>query len=307
MKKRIAVLDLGTNTFHLLIADAENGKIAAQLVAETRAVKLGEGGISKGYIAEAAFSRGIETLRFFKSLIDQYAAEEIHAAGTSALRSASNGQDFIRETELQTGIKISLIDGAREAELIYKGVCQAVELTKPALIMDIGGGSVEFIFCDEHEVFHKKSYPIGAARLMDKFHHSDPVSEEDVQAIFHYLDEQLGDLKENARKFQPAILIGSAGAFETFTELTTKMSGTSPITGSTSFFFTQDQLLSVLLGIILSTHEERAANESITPVRVDMIVVASILTSYIIRELQIKEIAMSAYSLKEGLLYERAL
>ncbi len=307
MKKRIAVLDLGTNTFHLLIADTEGGKIAAPLVAETRAVKLGEGGISKGYITEAAFSRGIETLRFFKSLIDQYAAEEIHAAGTSALRSASNGPDFIREAEQQTGIKIVLIDGVREAELIYKGVRQAVKLTKPALIMDIGGGSVEFIFCDEHEVFHKKSYPIGAARLMDKFHHSDPISEEDVQSIFHYLDEQLEDLKENARKFKPAILIGSAGAFETFAELTTKMSGSSPLTDSTSFFFTHDQLLSVLLGIILSTHKERAENESITPVRVDMIVVASILTSYIIRELQIKEIAMSAYSLKEGLLYERAL
>ncbi len=306
MKRRIAVLDLGTNTFHLLIADTVNSRIDQQLIAEKRDVKLGEGGITNGIIAEAAFKRGIEALRSFQSIINEYNPDEVHAVGTAALRSASNARDFIEQVKEETGITIEIVDGGREAELIYKGVRRAIDLSESGLIADIGGGSVEFIFCDKHEVVHKKSYPIGAARLMDLFHHSDPISETDILAIHQYLDEQLNDLKINAHIFKPQLLIGSAGAFETFVALAIdKFNDHNVSYDGTSFFFQNGQFHSVINDILKSTHAEREANGAIIPVRVDMIVVAAVLTSYIVYELHIPEIAMSAYSLREGLLFDQ--
>lgn len=305
MKRRIAVLDLGTNTFHLMIADVAGNKIEQQVAAENRDAKLGEGGITNGIITDTAFERGLDALRFFQSVIAKHGADEIHATGTAALRSASNGSDFIRKARSETGIDINIIDGTREAELIYKGVRHAVDLAEPALIMDIGGGSVEFIFCDKHEVFYKKSYQIGAARLMALFHHSDPISEADTLAIHQHLDEQLADLKINAHIFKPQILIGSAGAFETFADLIALKFNTPPRSGKINFIFNTDHLYSVINDILKSTHEERVNNEAIIPVRKDMIVVSSILTTYIINELQIPEIVMSAYALKEGLLFDK--
>lgn len=305
MKRRIAVLDLGTNTFHLLIADADGEKIIRQFATETRDVKLGEGGITQKIITEPAFNRGIEALSFFRSLIDKHRVDEIYAVATAALRTASNGGDFIRTAKEKTGIAIELIDGTREAELIYKGVMHAVSTDEPALIVDIGGGSVEFIFCDKHEVFYKKSYPIGAAKLMALFHRSDPISEADVLDIHQYLDEKLADLKINAHIFKPKILIGSAGAFETFADLAIKKFGLSSRVGLTYFYFNNGQISSVINELLHSTHAEREANNSIIPVRVDMIVVSSVLTAYVLEELQIQEVALSAYALKEGLLFDK--
>ncbi len=305
MKRRLAVLDLGTNTFHLVIADVADDKIVREILAEKRDVKLGEGGITKGLITDTAFERGMEALHFFKSRITEANATEVYAAGTAALRNASNGPDFVSRAKQETGIDIKLIDGTREAELIYNGVKRAVDLSEPALIMDIGGGSVEFIFCDKHEIFHKKSYPLGAALLRPLFHHSDPVSDADILAIHQYLDEQLTDLKINGYIFKPQLLIGSAGAFETYADLVIKKFNLPPRTGKTNFIFNSDQFHSVIHDIIKSSHAERSANELIIPIRVDMIVVSAIVTSYIITELQIPEIAMSAYSLKEGLMFDK--
>lgn len=304
MKRRIAVLDLGTNTFHLMISDVIENEVVQQVVSVTKDVRLGEGGINRGIITKDAFNRGLAALRSFQELIRKYTPDIIFAAGTAALRSASNSKDFIQQVKAETGIEISLIDGTREAELIFEGVKQAVEIPGPALIMDIGGGSVEFIFCDKNEVFHKKSYPIGAARLMEQFHHSDPIAEEDVLEIHRYLDEQLADLKINAHIFKPQLLIGSAGAFETFADLAIQKFSLPSRINKKCFSFNTEHLEAVIADILKSTHEERTSNTAIIPIRVDMIVVSSILSEYILEELQITNVALSTYALKEGLLFQ---
>ena len=141
----VAVMDLGTNTFHLLIArgDAANPE---ELFHTTVPVKLGEGGINSGIIQPAAYQRGIETMLNFSARIKEFTAERVSAIATSALRSASNGRDFIDEVRGRTGIAIETINGDREAQYIYEGVKAGHCLTaKNSLILDIGGGSVEFI------------------------------------------------------------------------------------------------------------------------------------------------------------------
>ncbi|HEY0056642.1 MAG TPA: exopolyphosphatase [Pedobacter sp.] len=303
MSKRVAALDLGTNTFHLIIADVSEVEIQNIVFKEQRHVKLGEGGINEGKITEAALRRGMDALYAFHQSISQNKVDSIRAVGTAALRTAKNGFEFTQIVRHLTGINIEIIDGEREASLIYQGVNKAVNLIDTSLIMDIGGGSVEFIIADQYSIFWKKSYPIGAAKLMASFHHSDPISESDIHSIENYLDTVLEDLKSASAEFKPVKLVGSAGSFETFAELCQlRLQTHTPITKS--FIFDADELESVISEIISSTHTERENNTLILPVRTDMIVVSSVLTKYVLRTLGIKNIELSTFALREGLLLD---
>lgn len=303
MYKRVAALDLGTNTFHLIIAELEANSIKNILIARQKHVKLGEGGINKGIITPEAFARGIAALTEFNSILADYQVEAITAIGTAALRSAENGPEFIREVKDRTGIPIEIIDGDREASLIYQGVKLSDDLIQNTLIMDIGGGSVEFIIANGEQLLWKKSYPIGAAKLMAAFHHSDPITAEDIGHIHAHLDNQLDDLKLKAMEFKVQTLIGSAGAFETFLALSTSTYLREKTVCST---FDLDLLKQAFEEIITSNHQKREEDERIIPVRVDMIVVASVLARYIVSTLAIDTVKVSAYALKEGLLLDTA-
>ncbi|RZL51322.1 MAG: exopolyphosphatase, partial [Pedobacter sp.] len=161
---RIALIDLGTNTFHLLIAEIKQKKF--DILYKTNVpVKLGEGRINDNIIIPNAFERGINCLETFAKTIKNYHVDKVKATATSAVRSAENGQDFVKVVKEKTAIEIEIISGDEEAELIYQGVKLSGGIQDLSLIMDIGGGSVEFILCDTQNLIWKKSYNIGAARL----------------------------------------------------------------------------------------------------------------------------------------------
>ncbi|MCD8739437.1 exopolyphosphatase [Mucilaginibacter roseus] len=303
MNKRIAVMDLGTNTFHLLITE---GSIADHVVLEHEhiAVKLGEGGINKGTIQPEAFARGLSTMQQFKKLIDKHQVDHVRAIATSALRNAGNGHDFIQQVKGITGIHIEIIDGDTEAGLIYEGIkasgCLSANNT---LIMDIGGGSVEFILGNNNGITWKQSFEIGAARLMDKFHQTDPIPQASIVDLNNYLDDNLEPLFQAAEHLKVNKLIGSSGAFETFTALIEKPKNPNfKLKDVRNYDFDYEYLTKVTDDIISSSHDERATNPAINPVRVDMIVVASLITRFVMRRLDIHDVAMSTYSLKEGVL-----
>jgi len=298
----IAIIDLGTNTFHLLIAEL-NVKRPEIIFQGTIPVKLGEGGMRDGQITASAFERGISALRQFKKNIDHHKAVQVKAVATSALRSASNGDEFIRQVLAETGIAIEIIDGNREAELIFSGVRAAINMKdQNSLIMDIGGGSVEFIICDKDQIFWKKSFEIGAARLMDQFHKSDPISESNINELYSFLNSVLSDLKIQLDIYKPIQLIGSAGAFETFASMIDPEF--SILFEKPEFNIELNQFERIAKFIICSSHEERAITASIPSVRVDMIVVATLLTRYVLNLYEFKTLKLSTYSLKEGILFE---
>src|SRR6478735_3758498 len=156
MNKRVAIIDMGTNTFHLLIADSEAGR--SRIIYQDRLVtKIGMGGINEGVITEAGIDRAITALKTFKEIIDQNQVDQISAFGTSAIRNAKNGPEIIRQIK-DLGIDARIISGDEEAQLIYYGVRSAMNPgMDKSLIMDIGGGSVEFIIADQKEIFWKQS------------------------------------------------------------------------------------------------------------------------------------------------------
>jgi len=294
-------MDLGTNMFHLLIVEGDR-----TIVHQQDAVKLGEGGINKGFITAAACGRGIQTMQRFSELIRQNDVSQARAIATSGLRNASNGQDFINDVKEKTGIAIEIIDGDREAAFIYEGIKAAGCLTeRNSLIVDIGGGSAECIICNNREIFWKQSFEIGAARLMDKFHRSDPIPPDSINALVLYLEDCLQNLFAAAKKNPVENLVGSAGVFESYAVVLEKAKGhILNLDETKQYNFNQAELLSLIEKIILSTHQQRIETAGIIPIRIDMIVTASLLARFIIEKLDIKDVVMSTYSLKEGVLAE---
>ncbi len=305
MSKTVAVMDLGTNTFHLLIAEG-NPDAYREIIHEHIAVKLGEGGINKGIIMPAAYERGINTMLQFHQLIQKQNVDEVKAIATSALRSASNGKNFMDEVATKTGICIEIIDGEQEADYIYKGVKLAGSLSaQTSLIMDIGGGSVEFILGNANNILWKQSFEIGAARLMDKFHQTDPIPVTSINALNIYLEEQLTTLLTIATKHPVHSLIGSSGAFETFAEVIELQKGNPfDLKEIKNYTFQKEDLLNATDKLIASSHQERKSMEGIISIRVDMIVVASLITRFVMQRLNIDKIFLSTNSLKEGVLAE---
>ena len=159
---RIAVIDLGTNTFNLLIVEVNSDKTYSHVFQTKISVKLAEGGMNEGVIAEIPFQRGMAAFKTHFETTKKYKVDKVFAFATSAIRSTKNGQLFVEQAKEETGIDIQIISGDREAELIYYGVHSAVEMDDDAsLIIDIGGGSTEFIIANKNRIFWKQSFLLG--------------------------------------------------------------------------------------------------------------------------------------------------
>lgn len=302
---RVAIIDLGTNTFNLLIADVFDKQRWEPVFKIKEAVKLGQGGINKGYITPEAFERGIAAMKRHRERITRFAVSKVFAFGTSALRDAANGPDFIQEIKSRFDIDIRLITGEKEAELIYKGVKQSLKgIDENFIILDIGGGSNEFIIADSQNILWKESYKLGMARLMELFLPPDPVTPGLIEKLEAYFENELQPLFKAVETYKPVILVGASGSFDSLVNMlhyslfpTDNELPTSQEMDLQVFYTMYDKL-------IHSTREEREKMKGLEPVRRDMIVLAVIFVNYIIRKLEIKKLYQSSYALKEGALWE---
>jgi exopolyphosphatase/guanosine-5'-triphosphate,3'-diphosphate pyrophosphatase len=298
---RCAIIDLGTNTFNLLIAEYSNNNYSI-LYKEELPVKLGEGGITKKIIAEAPFQRGIEALKKYKEIIHTFNTDNIHAFATSAIRSTQNGQEFVEQVFSETGIIINVIPGDEEAFYIYKGVRLAGMLdNEPSLIMDIGGGSTEFIIANNKNLLWKQSFDLGVSRLIQKFNPSDPVSNSDITKLCEYFDEILFPLFEQIKIFKPLQIIGCSGSFESFESMIQQEINPEKDSDIKNKIELPD-FFRLCETLVKSSEAERYKIKGLVTMRVDTIVFASIFVKHLIGKLHIKKLLVSHYALKEGVL-----
>jgi len=301
---RAAIIDMGTNTFNLLIAET-NGDNAFQTIHNSKCfVKLGEGGIDRKFIAPEAWERGLKAIESHMSTISTFNVDKVFAFATSATRDAENGANFVDEILKKHSLKVNVINGEKEALLIYQGVRQAVDLgSNINLILDIGGGSNELILCNKNQAFWMHSFNLGVQRLLNQFKPSEPITFDEIGRVEQFFERELQPLTTASSAHPPIRLIGSSGSFDTYRsllahqgiiELNNQISAKIPLNGYL-------QLHQKLLG---STRTERLAMKGMEPIRVDFIVLASIFTNFVITRLGIKSIYQSNYALKEGALYE---
>lgn len=299
---RIAVLDLGTNTFNLLLA-----KVTASAYYiyynEKFPVKIGQDGIEQGVIANEAQQRALKALMHYKEVIRREGVSKVYGYATSAFRNARNGQTFKDYLEKKTGLSIQIIPGEMEARFIYEGVKIALDIGKePCLIMDIGGGSVEFIIGNNKKIFFLKSYEIGAQRLLDLFHKTDPIEKEARGQMKEYLEKKLVELDDAVKKYKPRILIGSSGTFDTLSEIYCLRTGNEIDLEATEFPLDIDQYFEIHEEIISKNKYDRLKIPGMLNMRADMIVVASCLAKHVLDRYNFAGIRVSSHSLKEGML-----
>ncbi len=303
----MASIDLGTNTFHLLIVEQPTIKTNQFKIIhkEKIAVTIGQGGINKGIINKAAQARMFEALRQFRRTLDHYCVKPnaTYVTATSALRNAKNKQRILKKIKEEVNFDVNVISGTEEATYIYYGVKTVLQLDeKPYLIMDIGGGSVEFVIADKQQVFWKESFEIGAQRLLELFMTNDPITTEEVEKLYNYIKEKLVPLTQMVKKYAPQVLIGSSGTFDTLHEIDLQKQQIDRLNHPEEARFSRDAFLAIFKDFLHKDRTQRLAIPGMTAMRVDMIVVASCLLDFILETYQINEVKVSPYALKEGVL-----
>jgi Exopolyphosphatase len=297
--KKIAVIDLGTNVFNLLIAEfSDNGY---KYIKEFKYPSLiGAGGISKGIISEKAFATADKALAMIMNVIEENGgADIIIPLATSAIRDASNCSDFVKYFNDKFGIKIEVIPGVREAELIFKGILLSlgkIKINGNMLFLDIGGGSNEFIITDGSKILWKQSFPIGMARMKELFKYQEPIPNEVVEQFKLYCTNELKELWEQIEIYKPDTLIGSSGSFDTFKDIIFECE----YEDSPSIGLEYDDLYNLDVSLRESITSDRLKIKGMSIIRVDYIVLASIFVQLILEKTGIKSIYQSSFSLKEG-------
>jgi exopolyphosphatase/guanosine-5'-triphosphate,3'-diphosphate pyrophosphatase len=300
--KKIAVIDCGTNTFNLLIAEVTRESWSV-IFHNKVAVKLGEGGFEDRVIHPHRFARGLDALMVHKAAIDNLQCDETFAFATSALREANNGIHFIEKAKTLFGIEIELITGDREAELICEGVRKSIELgDEPVCIMDIGGGSTEFVIANAHEIFWKKSYLLGVSRLSDRIQPSDRVETAQLRELESILHIELADLRDALKFHKVDRLVGSSGSFDTLKALHFRDALGETITSlhtdiPLSAFQTIHQWL------LRTSLAERLKHPAIPSIRAQYMPLAAHLVYFVLGIHPFERLTHSAYSLKEGAIH----
>jgi len=302
---RAAIIDCGTNTFNILVAELANNTFR-KVFSSKIPVKLGEGGNNLQAIAPEAFQRGVSALIKFKHYTERYQVQQVCAFATAAIRDASNGIEFKNQVWKETGINLTIIDGSREAELIYKGNIKAVKVANESvLIMDIGGGSNEYIIGNHQKIFWKQSFRHGAARMLEKFKPSDPLSPQNISDFNQFMDDELKSLSKAINEFNPKTLIGSSGAFDSIVELIhARLHGESFSEEKTAYSVNLTDYHSISSFIKNSKYAERLNMPGLAQMRADMMVISCLLMDYIIQLSKPEQFIVSAFSLKEGALME---
>jgi len=299
---RVAVIDLGTNTCNLLIAELDS--YGYEILHQSKQlVKLGDDKIRENEISAPATSRVLESFQIHQKIISEYQAEKVRVVATSAVRTAENKIDFLDQISENSGWLVRLISGEKEAEMIFEGVLLAFnEFKNPALILDIGGGSNELILASEKKILWKESQPAGMARIINRFKIFDPVRTNEIKQLQNYFFEWHKNAFEKCKAENVKTLVGCSGAFDTIADVIDqvnpgeKMRKTQEI--SISDFY------KVFKTLIKSTREQRLLMKGMDMVRVDLIVPAVILIEHLISKTGISQIIQTDFALREGVLFE---
>lgn len=302
MKNTIAIIDMGTNTFHLLLAEAEESGYHI-IYRDRLAVKIGKDGINRGVITEEGIQRALLAMQSFKNTIENHSVSRVYAFGTSALRNASNRDQVAERIKQLTGIEIHIISGDLEAQYIYEGVKAALGLgTEKSLIIDIGGGSVEFIIANNDHVFWKRSLEIGAQRLLEQFQKSDPIDPAEVEALDNHFATQLVPVFEALKLYPVETLVGSSGTFDTLSDIFCETHEIHKTPEEVETPLSIAGFYEIYHDLVTKNRKERMAIPGMIEMRVDMIVVACCLVRYLLEHYHFNRIRVSTYSLKEGVL-----
>ncbi|MEL7377392.1 MAG: hypothetical protein AAFN65_10565 [Bacteroidota bacterium] len=305
MSQTGAVIDLGTNTWHLLVGRfGETGKLE-RLFHERRYVFLYSQG--KEVIGPEPYHKALEAVRHYKQKIDEIGVSLVAANGTEGLRKAKNGAHLIADIADQTGIEIQLINGTKEAQLTAKGIDIALknasfEPPESQVVMDIGGGSVELLWREEGTQRQLGSFPVGLGVMYPRFLAGEAFTSSELLDLRRWLASYLSPFFQSFSADQRPALVGAAGTFEILAAIS------QPDAARPAAISLKTEDLRPLLKQLMTTSlEERSRMPGIDPERLAMMPLAAYLVDYVLDFCQQEQVIVSRYGLKEGALEELLL
>jgi len=305
--KPLAVIDIGTNTFRLLIAEVHKRKnyFIKEIHSERIITRLGEGVTKNRLIKKEAMKRGITALKKFNMLISQHRAQKVSAVATSALRKARNSSEFIKRIQETTGLKVKIISGRDEAKKTFSGMLAGITPPGTGLMVDIGGGSTELIFSikDKPVLFH--SLNLGVVYLADKYMKHDPPQEKDLREMVFEISKVIqSKSKPFTRLFSSdTVFIGTAG---TITALAAIIQGLNTYVHNKihKSKITIGEIQKIFSDFSSMTMKERAKLLPFEPSRFDIIVPGTLILLLLMKTFGLKKVMVSDYGLREGILLD---
>lgn len=303
-EKNLAAIDLGTNSFHMLVVKVRSDGTMEPLAKEKETVRLGSGSSDYDVIQEDAIERGIACLKRFKALADVHRAE-VRAVATSALREALNRDLFLKKARKEAGIRIDIINGHEEARLIYFGIMQGLPVfQKRILMIDIGGGSTEILIGEKGDVLFSQSLKLGAVRLTEKFFKKDNIEIADVQRCRFHIESMLLPILSEVNRWKPDIVIGSSGSVTSLGSMILAKRGEKR-DRLNGYEFSHGELKSVREDLnSAGSAKKRIRIPGLEEKRSDIIVAGSLVLEEIFNQFNIKKMTISDYALREGIVYD---
>lgn len=300
--KRLAAIDLGTNSFHAVIVDLYSDGSFRKIEDFKEMVQLAKGGLGTR-LADGAYFRGMKALKNIKVLCDSHNVEHILAYATSAIRESENGGEFIQDSIDRYGIKINAIPGSVEAELIGYAVQHGVRLSNnPVLMVDIGGGSVEFILGNAKEFHFLTSKKIGVSRMTDIFKPSDPITSEKIEELENHYRKQISELTEALTENRTNIIIGSSGTMQNIAAMIASRKGLPVDVTLNEMEYTAKDFFSFYRDFIKLSRSERKKVKGLDAKRIDFINTGVVLVNFLLKEFGIKKVKISTQALREGII-----
>jgi len=299
--ERVASIDIGTNTILLLVAEVEPGGLRPLLEQET-IVRLGEGVHQNGVLLEEAMERGIQTLSQYLKECEEMGVHRIFAAGTSALREAKNARDFLKRAEEKLNLAIEIISGEEEAQLSFLAVARDLgDHKKSILVVDVGGGSTEFVLGKGNQISHWVSLPVGSVRFTEQFLLSDPVRHEEWVNMENEIIKGLGKVPPPQKPFTMVAVGGTATTLASV-ELRLEHFLYEKIH---HFVLGRKALKSQLELYRSRTLEERRKIPGLFPARADVILAGGAILYFAMEKLEAPSVLISCHGVRHGLIYKQ--
>ena len=302
---RVAAMDLGSNSFHLLVADVHADGHIDPLVQEKEMLRLGDVVSRHGAIPVTAADQAVATVRRFRLLAEAAGASEILAKATAAIRRAANGGEVVDRIRAETGVHVDVIGGLEEARLIFGAVRASVVLDPaPALCFDLGGGSLEVMVGDARSLMWATSVPLGVARLTNEFVTSDPISKRDRRALRDHIAEVLAPVVAEVSSFEPKLAIGSSGTLESLAEMVAARRDEDAPDTLNQLTIDRSEFLALHQALITSKAADRLRIDGLDARRVDLIVAGSMVLATAMDEFGFDQLTICEWALREGIVLD---
>jgi exopolyphosphatase/guanosine-5'-triphosphate,3'-diphosphate pyrophosphatase len=297
-------MDLGSNSFHLIVAEVQPGGFET-IIGEKEMLRLGDVVARLGRIPEEASDAAVAVVRRFRQIAEAAGADEIVACATSALRRAGNGDEVVDRIESETGTAVEVISGLREAELIFRAIRAGILLEPaPALGFDLGGGSVEITVGDAAALRYATSENLGVGTLTAAFVDSDPLSKADRRRLRAHVTDTLGPVADLVGALEPKLVVGSSGTLEDIARMSALRAKRDVPRSLNQFAFNRREFERVHDAVLSSTAPERLRFEGLEARRVDLIPAGVVFLSAAMELFDFSEMTISEWSLREGILLE---